>query len=126
MLNIAFNEDIDQDNEWHFMPVKLNHSQNSVSEAKVSQYFKPSIKEDPYLSASFQGHLLKGVRSEEKDLYKAICYQPEPESKDREMVITERVGKAIDWRKDISWQKYEGHLGTIKKYEIIQKALLEE
>ena len=42
------------------------------------------------------------------------------------MIVTERVGTAIDWRKDVPWQKYEGHLGTIKKYEIVQKALLEE
>ena len=65
------------------MPVKLNNSETSVTNAHINQYFKSGIKEDPHLTASFQGHLLKGVKSQEKELYKAVCYQPDPESKDR-------------------------------------------
>ena len=59
-------------------------------------------------------------------MYKGLCYKSENSSDDRDIVLTERVGKAIDWKKDVAWQKNEGHLGTLRKYELIQKALLED
>lgn len=44
MLNIAFNDDLDTENEWHFMPVKLTTNETSIPNAKIENYFKPSIK----------------------------------------------------------------------------------
>jgi hypothetical protein len=57
------------------------------------------------------------------NLYKACTYKSDDLSNDVEMVITERVGEIIDWRKDIPWGENEGYIGTIKKYSCIQKAL---
>lgn len=37
------------------------------------------------------------------NLYKACTYKSDDLSNDVEMVITERVGEIIDWRKDIPW-----------------------
>lgn len=43
MLNIAFNDNLDRDNEWHFMPITLTSDQ-PIPNAKVSNYFKSGIK----------------------------------------------------------------------------------
>lgn len=41
------------------------------------------------------------------------------------MILTERVGEIIDWRKDVAWKPFEGPVGTLQKYLLIQKALHE-
>ncbi len=59
MLNIAINENLPQNNEWHFIPAAFVSPQETfIPNAKVSNYFTPSIKEGPKLTASLHGHLL--------------------------------------------------------------------
>ena len=104
MLKIAFNQDLDRQNQWHFVPVKLTGGETMIPNAKVENYFKPNIKKEACLTNSFQGHLLKGVESNQTELYRGICYKSEDKEGDRQIVITERVGQAVDWRKDVPWQ----------------------
>jgi hypothetical protein len=75
----------------------------SIENAKIKHYFKPSICTTDGLSASIQGRLLKGRSHNMPNLYKACTYKSDDLSNDVEMVITEKVGEIIDWRKDIPW-----------------------
>jgi hypothetical protein len=64
MLKIAFNDNLEQNNEWHFIPANfIDPNQTSIENAKVKNYFKPNIKQDSILVSTFQGHLLKGIKS---------------------------------------------------------------
>jgi hypothetical protein len=63
MLNIVFNEELSKDSEWHFMPVLMTSlEETSIPNAKIGNYFKPSIKEEPVLTATLHGHLLRGTK----------------------------------------------------------------
>lgn len=94
-----------------------------IENAKISNYFRPTIVKDNGLSAFMQGHLLKGTTHDLDHLYRAVTYKPDDSKEDVEIVLTERVREIVDWRKDISWDPYEGHIGSLLKYNAIQAAL---
>lgn len=45
------------------MPIKITTAETHLANAKVSNYFKPTISNDPTPKAVFQGHLLQGTKS---------------------------------------------------------------
>lgn len=61
------------------MPISLLDSASSIPNANISNYFKPT----PTDEATFHGHLLKGTRSDQPELYKAISYQSEGNKESR-------------------------------------------
>lgn len=64
MLKIAFNDNLEQKNEWHFIPANfLDPNQTNIENGKVKNYFKPNIKEGNVLVSTFQGHLLQGIKT---------------------------------------------------------------
>ncbi len=84
-----------------------------IENAKIKNYFRPTINNDHGLSASIHGHLLIGTSHNLTNLYKAFTYKPDDSKEDIEIVLTERVGEIVDWRKDIAWGPYEGYIGTL-------------
>ena len=45
MLNIAFNEDLDKKNEWHFIPAAFTSlNQTPIENGKIKNYFASSVK----------------------------------------------------------------------------------
>jgi hypothetical protein len=94
-----------------------------IENAKIKNYFRPTISKENGLSASIQGHLLRGTTHYPANLFKAITYKPDDSKEDIEIVLTEQVGEIVDWRKDIPWGSYEGYIGTLEKYVSIQHAL---
>jgi hypothetical protein len=44
MLNLQFNDNLIEGSEWHFMPIRITTGETTIPDAKVSNYFKPSIK----------------------------------------------------------------------------------
>lgn len=112
MLKIEKNENIQQNSEWHAVPATLMTSQ-PIENAKIKNYFRPTINKDNGLTASIHGNLLIGTRHDLPNLFKAFTYKPDDSKEDVEIVLTEQVGEIVDWRKDIAWGQFEGYIGTL-------------
>lgn len=87
MLKIEKNENIGEHSEWHAVPATLM-TPEPIENAKIKNYFRPTISQENGLSASIQGHLLRGTTHSPNNLFKAITYKPDDSKEDIEIVLT--------------------------------------